>query len=189
MTTSNISILDAPAPVTVFPVIRERTACGGGLADVNMQVWDGRTYIGDFPPVTHQIPGPIWIAPYYTDQYPYIDPYPYTKPLEPVERFHRLIEKLTPPPTKFRTTEVGNTYFLALDIPGVRRGDVELTVEGYVVTVKATRRDLDQGLVETITLDQSYDVDPEQIDAWHEDGVITIAFPKKSGLSVKIGIR
>ncbi len=101
MTTSNSISIAASAPSYASNSINtDRTACGGGLTAALGKHWDGRTYVGDFPPYDHigpgiVQPGPIWIEPYV---------YPHTKPVEPIESFRRMLEKVTPPPTKFRVT-------------------------------------------------------------------------------------
>lgn len=147
-----------------------------------------RTYIGDFPSQHNQTgkqivhTSPVWIEPYVYPSVPRRDPID-------LERFRKSLEQHFAPPTKFRVTESGERILLSLDIPGVRHGGVELTIEGYTVTVKAHRADLKQKIVETHTLTQEYDVDPREIDAWHEDGVLTVAFKRMGNGPVKIDVR
>jgi len=64
---------------------------------------------------------------------------------DPVRDFDRLMDQnlgggtRTPRTMPLTATRRGDTFLVDLDVPGVRRDDVDLTVERNVVTVRATR--------------------------------------------------
>jgi HSP20 family protein len=76
------------------------------------------------------------------------------------------------------------------DLPGVRREDLDLTVEGRVLTIKGLRKfDGDKGKDAQVVLGRSYgsfsrsfnlpnDLDTENLSAELADGVLTLRIPK-----------
>lgn len=74
------------------------------------------------------------------------------------------------------------------DVPGLKQGDLEVTLEGDVLTIKGQRR-YTGGEKDRVWLGRSYGafarsftlpegVDPEKMAAGLEDGVLTIRVPK-----------
>jgi HSP20 family protein len=83
--------------------------------------------------------------------------------------------------TAFRESEQG--YFLSVDLPGVKRADLDIQLEGDRLVVSATRKkDMlgiekdDQKLTRSFVLPEH--VDTEKIEAHLEDGVLYLALPK-----------
>jgi len=82
----------------------------------------------------------------------------------------------------------GDTVLVDLDIPGVRRDDIDLTVERNVVTVRATRspdRDEgDEGIIDERPYGQferqlflGDNLDPSRLSADLHDGVLRLTIP------------
>lgn len=113
---------------------------------------------------------------------------------DPFRDFNRVMEQnvaggtrmpRTMPLTAVRRSE---TVLVDLDVPGVRRDDIDLTVERNVVTVRATRRpDRDEG-DEVIIDERPYgqferqlflgdNLDPGRLSADLNDGVLRLTIP------------
>jgi HSP20 family protein len=83
-------------------------------------------------------------------------------------------------------------YVLLLDLPGMRREDISIDVDGHVLTISG-RRSSSNGrdavierlerpsgpFVRRLNLPQT--VDPERIVAEYADGVLTVHVPKQAG--------
>ena len=81
-------------------------------------------------------------------------------------------------------------YRILLDLPGVRNEDLDLSVENDTLTVKAERSlEVPEGyqsrraeVSDKITFERSFDlgssVDPDQVGARLEHGILTITLPK-----------
>lgn len=90
--------------------------------------------------------------------------------------------------------ENGSAYTVSAEIPGVRKEDIHVTVEGGMVTVRADIKQEDKqtqddkvlrseryygSVSRGISLPQ--DVDQSQAKARYENGVLTLTLPKKQG--------
>lgn len=89
--------------------------------------------------------------------------------------------------------ENGNDYTVSAEIPGVRKDDIHVTIEGGMVVVRAevkqedTHKDDKQlrseryfgSVARSIQLPQ--DVDQAQAKAKYDNGVLTLTLPKKQG--------
>jgi HSP20 family protein len=94
---------------------------------------------------------------------------------------------LTP---RMDVSETDDTVQIAVELPGLDEGDVDVTLDGDVLTIrgeKATERDEDERDYHIIeraegtflrTLRLPFEADPEQVQAAFQDGVLTIAIPK-----------
>lgn len=85
--------------------------------------------------------------------------------------------------------ETEDAYSICMEIPGVRREDLEVDMEGGLVTVRGEKRRREEGgrarwseraygsFVRSFSLPS--EVDPEQASASFEDGVLMLRFPKR----------
>jgi len=94
-------------------------------------------------------------------------------------------------------TEDKSNYFMKLDIPGVKKEDVKIEVDGNMLSVSAERKsektsetkksrysEISYGSYQrSFTLPTS--VNANSIDAAFEDGVLTLSMPKSEQSSVK----
>ncbi len=82
-------------------------------------------------------------------------------------------------------SEKDGAYTLEVELPGVKKENVEVSVDGNALTIKATRKN---GEVET-TYERSFrlseEVDNENIGASMEDGVLRLSFTKKKSAEVR----
>lgn len=90
------------------------------------------------------------------------------------------------PAIDVRTKE--NELLVCLDVPGVKREDIDVTVENRVLTIKGSRK-LETGKGEEVRIGRTYGsfsvsytlgelVDGEHLSAELADGVLTIRLPK-----------
>lgn len=90
--------------------------------------------------------------------------------------------------------EAGDAYTVQAEMPGVARDDIQVTVEGNVVTLKAEVRQQDSQTADEKTLrSERYfgsvarsfqlpaDIDSDKAKARFENGVLTLTLPKKQG--------
>ena len=73
--------------------------------------------------------------------------------------------------------------YVRLEVPGVRKSDIEIELENAVLSIRAKREDKMEGETSTINLSRSVtvgdDVDPDQVKASLENGMLTIELPKR----------
>lgn len=90
--------------------------------------------------------------------------------------------------------EDGNVYTVSAEIPGVKKEDIHVTIEGGMVMVRAEVKQEDvQTRDEKVLRSERYfgsvsrgislpqDVDQTQAKAKYENGVLTLTLPKKQG--------
>lgn len=96
--------------------------------------------------------------------------------------------------------ETADSFVVVMDLPGVRREDLNVDLAGVVVTVSAEARSFDPPdarwisherrvgrYVRAINLSQS--VDAQRIEAKYEDGILELTLPKpKSGATDAVAI-
>lgn len=100
----------------------------------------------------------------------------------------------TPGQIKIDVKENGNSYTVSAEIPGVRKEDIHVTIEGGMVMVRAEVKQEDQqtqddkllrseryfgSVSRGIQLPQ--DIDQSQAKAKYDNGVLTLTLPKKQG--------
>ncbi|OUM00920.1 Hsp20/alpha crystallin family protein [Variovorax sp. JS1663] len=99
-----------------------------------------------------------------------------------------------PPKMRIDVTENDKTFTVKADIPGVKKEDINISVDGNVVSINAETRSeketKDSGdkvlrseryygsVSRTFSLGQ--DVDDTKVDAKYADGVLTLDLPKKA---------
>lgn len=102
------------------------------------------------------------------------------------------------PQIKLDVTEDEGAYTVKAEIPGVRKEDIDVSVDGNLVTItaelkkekeekegkKLVRSERYHGsMYRGFTLD--HDVDMAGADAKYEDGVLTLRLPKKAGAAAR----
>jgi len=82
-----------------------------------------------------------------------------------------------------RFHEDKDNYFVSLDLPGIRKEDLEIEAQDQVLTVTAHRKVGFGEAKETFTVRRSLslpeDVDAEKINAALADGVLSLTLPKR----------
>jgi len=106
-------------------------------------------------------------------------------------------ETFAPPTMRLDVTEGEKAYTIKADIPGVKKEDIFVDVDGAVVTIRAeARRELPEGkepnaihternygmVSRTVTLPLAVDLDATT--AKYENGVLFLTLPKKSDASL-----
>lgn len=99
-----------------------------------------------------------------------------------------------PAQIKMDVKEGDNAYTVSAEIPGVKKEDIHVTVEGGMVTVRAEVKQEDvQTKDEKVLRSERYygsvsrgislpqDVDQSQAKARYDNGVLTLTLPKKQG--------
>lgn len=110
---------------------------------------------------------------------------------DPFRELDRLAERTIPPLTRTMPMEAlrrGDEFAVHLDLPGVKRDDVDITVENNVVTIRARRMPQRAEGDEVIADERAYgefsrqlflgdNLDPGGLAADLADGVLTLRIP------------
>ena len=75
--------------------------------------------------------------------------------------------------------EVENGFLLEVEIPGVKKEDLDLQLEKNILTVKATRQRKDEKFTYERSFRLAEDIDTDNIKVSLENGVLGIALSKK----------
>ena len=99
---------------------------------------------------------------------------------------------------KIDVKENGSSYTVQAEIPGVKKDDIHVTIEGGMVMVRAEVKQEDvQTKDEKVLRSERYygsvsrgislpqDVDQSQAKAKYDNGVLTLTLPKKQGASTQ----
>ncbi|MEA3394484.1 MAG: Hsp20/alpha crystallin family protein [Pseudomonadota bacterium] len=99
----------------------------------------------------------------------------------------------SPGQIKIDVKENGNNYTVSAEIPGVRKEDIHVTIEGGMVMVRAEVKQEDAHKDDKQLRNERYfgsvsrgiqlpqDVDQAQAKAKYDNGVLTLTLPKKQG--------
>jgi len=99
----------------------------------------------------------------------------------------------SPGQIKIDVKENGNNYTVSAEIPGVRKEDIHVTIEGGMVMVRAEIKQEDAHKDDKSLCNERYfgsvsrgiqlpqDVDQAQAKAKYDNGVLTLTLPKKQG--------
>lgn len=85
-------------------------------------------------------------------------------------------------------TTTDNETIIKLDVPGVKKEDINVEINNDILTIKAYRKDLEkeQTTIKSWKLNPNFDT--SKISSKLEDGVLTIACPKVEKKNKKIEI-
>ena len=127
----------------------------------------------------------------------HFDPFalePFDESLRSLLRPWKFGEMEAAPRIKLDVSEQDGAYGVKAEIPGVRKEDIDVRVDGNVVTisaeVKSEKEEKDGGRVLRRERQQGYasrtftlacPVDQAQVDAKYENGVLELKLPKKAG--------
>ena len=94
---------------------------------------------------------------------------------------------------KLDITENGDTYQVSAEIPGVKKEDIKVSVEGNLVRISAeSKKETDEKKGDQLLRSERYygrleraftldgDVDESRVDAKYADGVLKLKLPKKA---------
>jgi HSP20 family protein len=97
------------------------------------------------------------------------------------------------PQIRMDVTEDDKGYYVKADIPGVRKEDVKVSIDGNRVSIEAeVRKEKEEKKGEAVIRSERYygnqyraftlaqDVDQGKADATYEDGVLSLTLPKKA---------
>ncbi|HEY4541712.1 MAG TPA: Hsp20/alpha crystallin family protein [Noviherbaspirillum sp.] len=94
-------------------------------------------------------------------------------------------------------TESDNAYMIKADVPGVKKEDIKVSVDGNTVTISATsKEEKEAGEGNAVYSERYYgeqyrrfslpsDVDESKVEARYQDGVLQLTLPKKQGKTSK----
>ena len=99
-----------------------------------------------------------------------------------------------PPKMRIDVTENDKTFTVKADIPGVKKEDIKVSVDGHVVSINAETRSEKEtkGSGDKVLRSERYygsvsrtfslgqDVDDSKVEAKYADGVLTLDLPKKA---------
>ncbi len=85
--------------------------------------------------------------------------------------------------------EDGNNYYARLELPGMKKDQINVELENAVLTVSGTSREETGDRKESFSFNRSVSV-PDEVDlgkvrAGYEDGVLTVTMPKKEARKPK----
>jgi HSP20 family protein len=102
------------------------------------------------------------------------------------------------PAIRMDVSEDETAYRVKAEIPGARREDISVAVDGNAVTITAeTRREKEEKKGETVIRTERYygrqsrrfslakEIDSEKADAKYENGILELTLPKREGTAVK----
>lgn len=102
------------------------------------------------------------------------------------------------PRIRIDVSETDQSYQVRADIPGVKKEDVKVSIDGNVVSIRAEMKEEKEEqmagnmmrserhygeMYRSFTLPQ--DVDEEKAEAKYQDGVLSLTLPKKTGTASK----
>lgn len=109
-------------------------------------------------------------------------------------------EPASRPHMSLDVTETDQAYTVAAEVPGAKKDDVKVTVDGNTVTIRVeTKRDSEEKAgeqvlrreryygVQTRSFSVAHDIDDEHAIAKYKDGVLELTLPKRaSGNGAKV---
>jgi HSP20 family protein len=126
-----------------------------------------------------------------------LDPF---REFEPMFRFPRSVWRNLPeaPEIKMDVTEDEKAYRVKAEIPGVKKEDIKVSIDGSQVSISAeVKKESEEKKGETFIRSERYygsqyrgfslpqDVDSAKAEAKYTDGVLELVLPKKEGSAAK----
>jgi HSP20 family protein len=114
-------------------------------------------------------------------------------------RMRRMLRDMPEEPTiRMDVTEDDKAYCVKAEIPGARKEDISVSVDGNAVTISAeTRREKEEKKGETVIRTERYygkqsrsfslakEIDSGKADAKYENGVLELTLPKREGTTAR----
>ena len=110
----------------------------------------------------------------------------------------RFLEEETGMQMRTDVSEDDKSYTMKMEIPGVKKEDINITIDGNRVSVSAeTKQESEEKEGSKVVRSERYygkvyrsmaldsDVDQDAADAQYKDGLLTLTLPKKAGSAVK----
>lgn len=103
----------------------------------------------------------------------------------------------TAPEVRLDLKETDKAYMVHAEIPGVKKEDIEVSIDGNLVTIRAEARREKEEKGETMLRSERYygamtrsftlatDVDEKTAAARYSDGVLELTLPKKAGSATR----
>jgi len=104
----------------------------------------------------------------------------------------------TEPEMKIDLSEDDKAFYLKAEIPGVKKEDIHIAIDGNEVSISAEmKKEKEEGKGETVLRSEryygrwsrsfslGYAVDESKAEAKYTDGVLMLTLPKKGGMAVK----
>ena len=104
----------------------------------------------------------------------------------------------TEPEMKMDLSEDDKTFYLKAEIPGVKKEDIHIAIDGNEVSISAEmKKEREEGKGETVLRSERYygrwsrsfslghAVDESKAEAKYTDGVLILTLPKKDGIAVR----
>lgn len=111
----------------------------------------------------------------------------------------RMEWEISSPDIRLDVTEMDDIYRVHADLPGVKKDDIKVRVDGNIIQIdaevkppkdskeragKVLRRERWQGAVSRV-LTLAQDVDESKVSAKYDEGVLTLELPKKAATASK----
>lgn len=124
---------------------------------------------------------------------------PFDSAIRSLMRTWRMDQADTAPRIRLDLTETDNRYAITAEIPGVKKEDIDVHVDGHTVTISAEvrhdksskdnggrvlrRERLEGHASRSFTVPCA--VDESKVEATYKDGVLSLTLPKKAGANNK----
>jgi len=83
---------------------------------------------------------------------------------------------------RFDAYRIDDTFHIDIDLPGVDPADIEFSVDGEILTVRAQRGHGERGRAERqMVLSDALDTD--RLNARYDDGILTVSIPLKEAVA------
>lgn len=76
-------------------------------------------------------------------------------------------------------SEKGGIYTLEVELPGVKKSDIDVNVEGDTLSIKATRKSASSEMHYERSFKLAEEINPDSAEAFLENGILTFKFTKK----------
>lgn len=82
-------------------------------------------------------------------------------------------------------SEKGGIYTLEVELPGVKKSDIDVNVEGDALSIKATRKSATSEMHYERSFKLSDEINPDSAEAFLENGILTFKFTKKQNANAQ----
>ncbi len=82
-------------------------------------------------------------------------------------------------------SEKGGIYTLEVELPGVKKSDIDVNVEGDTLSIKATRKSASSEMHYERSFKLAEEINPDSAEAFLENGILTFKFTKKQNANLQ----